>query len=63
MTTNDDRSHRLSSGCHVAQSDVATGLRSYWGLWVSLELVLGVVGHGGRDWPLVFMSEGIADGG
>ena len=32
MTTNNDRSRRSSSGCHVAHSDMATGLSSCWGV-------------------------------
>ena len=29
MTMNDDRSHRSSSGCHIAVGDVATGWGSF----------------------------------
>ena len=41
--TNDDRSHRSSSGCHVAESDVAPGLGSFVWLGVVVKWLGGGV--------------------
>ena len=70
MTTNDDKSHRLSSGCHVAVGDVATGWGSFTVLGCRVvvggcgcQLWVSSSGRRGRHWPLNFSWEEMGGNG